>query len=514
MASPGRLAAFDTPNVRRVLAGAAVLGLALGIQTLVLHLSTDPLADVHAYYDAGARLNAGLPLYDQPATTNDNEFYRYPPLLAIVFRPLALLPFEVAAAIWEAFLVVCLALTIVRLGLNRRTWIVLGMLALPILWSLAIGQAQVVVTLLMALGAPWAIALGAHLKIFPALAAIWWLGRRDVRSFAWFMAWLAALGVAAARPGTGRDAGVSGVARAGAGRQRREPVALRVFADRVGRRTRGRDRRRVAPRADALRLGGCGRALGPGDAAAPHLPALDARRGAPGAEIQPAGRGARSMSERPATRRPNPVWLALGDCRLGGPRLAGGPDVFGDAADRCLRSRAAAPGRARRRRGAVAIRPGDGRRRRPRRGRPLLLLPAAGRAGDEPVRGGAVRRDVRRALGPRHRRSGLRCRPGEPPPRPWAASRGDRPPDAGRRAALPAVRDRPALRQPRRPVSVGVRARAGGGGGPDSAVEHRRRRRAGPGNGRKGPSGRSRAMVRRPRRPRAPVTGSQRPRCG
>ena len=195
MAPAGRLAAFDTPNVRRVLAGAAVLGLALGIQTLVLHLSTDPLADVHAYYDAGARLNAGLPLYDQPATTNDNEFYRYPPLLAIVFRPLALLPFETAAAIWEAFLVVCLALTIVRLGLNRRTWVVLGMLALPILWSLAIGQAQVVVTLLMALGTPMTVALAAHLKIFPVLAAIWWLGRRDFRSFAWFVAWLAGLGV-------------------------------------------------------------------------------------------------------------------------------------------------------------------------------------------------------------------------------------------------------------------------------------------------------------------------------
>jgi hypothetical protein len=195
MASAGRLAAFDTPNVRRVLAGAAVLGLALGIQTLVLHLSTDPLADVHAYYDAGARLNAGLPLYDQPATTNDNEFYRYPPLLAIVFRPLALLPFEAAAAIWEAFLVVCLALTVGRLGLNRRTLLVLGMLALPTLWSLAVGQAQIVVTLLMAFGSPVALALAAHLKIFPALAAIWWLGRRDVRSFAWFVAWVAAIGV-------------------------------------------------------------------------------------------------------------------------------------------------------------------------------------------------------------------------------------------------------------------------------------------------------------------------------
>ena len=195
MASAGRLAAFDTPNIRRVLAGAAVLGLALGVQTLVLHLTTDPLADVHAYYDAGARLNAGIPLYDQPATTNDNEFYRYPPLLAIAFRPLALLPFETAALIWEAFVLVCFAATIFRLGLNRRTWIVLGMLALPTFWSLAIGQAQVVVTMLMAFGSPLTMALATHLKVFPALAAIWWLGRRDLRSFGWFVVWLAVLTV-------------------------------------------------------------------------------------------------------------------------------------------------------------------------------------------------------------------------------------------------------------------------------------------------------------------------------
>src|SRR4029079_4566835 len=116
-----------------------------------------------------ARLNAGLPLYDQPASTDDAAFYRYPPLLAIVFRPLALLPFPAAAAIWMAALVAALGLTIVRLGLGRRgTWLVLGMLALPTGWSLVIGQAQVVVTLLMALGAPWAIALAANLKLFPA----------------------------------------------------------------------------------------------------------------------------------------------------------------------------------------------------------------------------------------------------------------------------------------------------------------------------------------------------------
>ena len=194
-AKPRRLAAFDTPSVRRVVYAGAIVGLVLGVQTVVLHLTRDPLADVHAYYDAAARLNAGVPLYDQPATTNDNEFYRYPPLLAILFRPLALLPFEAAALIWEGVLLACLALTIIRLRPTRWTFVVLAMLALPTGWSLAIGQAQVVVTLLLAIGAPWAVALAANLKLFPALVAIWWVGRRDVRSLAWFAGWLAVLAV-------------------------------------------------------------------------------------------------------------------------------------------------------------------------------------------------------------------------------------------------------------------------------------------------------------------------------
>jgi len=194
VATPGALAAFDTPNVRRVLVLAAVVGLALGIETVIFHLATDPLADVHAYYDAGARLNAGLPLYEQAATTNEAEFYRYPPLLAILFRPLARLPFEQAAAIWMGVLALCFAGTIARLGVRRReTWLVMGMLALPTGWSLAIGQAQVVVTLLTALGAPWAIALATNIKVFPALIAIWWIGRRDWRALAWFAGSVAAL---------------------------------------------------------------------------------------------------------------------------------------------------------------------------------------------------------------------------------------------------------------------------------------------------------------------------------
>lgn len=189
-------AASQRPNVQRVLALGAIVGLLMGLETLVLHLAIDPLVDVHAYYDAGARLNAGQPLYLQSVGTNDAAFYRYPPLLAIAFRPLALLPFAAAAAVWEAVLVGLFVLTVVRLGPRRRwTWLALGMLALPTGWSLAIGQAQVAVTLLMALGAPWALALATNLKLFPALVAIWWIGRRDVRSLGWFAVWMAGLGL-------------------------------------------------------------------------------------------------------------------------------------------------------------------------------------------------------------------------------------------------------------------------------------------------------------------------------
>jgi hypothetical protein len=197
MASAARSTARSTR--RRVLRDGllllAGLGLLVGIYIFLVHLRQDPLADVRAYYDAGARLNAGLPLYDQPSTTNEAEFYRYPPLLAIAFRPLALLPYEVAAVLWEIIVVVSFALTVWRLGFRVRTAIAVGLLAFPIGWALAIGQAHVPMTLLMTIGSPWAIAFAAHLKVLPALAAIWWIGRREWRSLGHFGAWVLGLGL-------------------------------------------------------------------------------------------------------------------------------------------------------------------------------------------------------------------------------------------------------------------------------------------------------------------------------
>ena len=177
-----------------ILVVAAIVGLLVGLTSLIRHVTTDPLNDVQAYYWAGGRLNAGLPLYPPDQSVETPLGYPYPPLLAILFRPLALLPFEAAAGIWELVVLACFAATVWWMGVRRRaTWLVLGMLAAPIAWCLSIGQAQVPLTMLTAIGAPWSIALAANIKLFPAAVSLWWIGRRDWRNLAVFVATVAGL---------------------------------------------------------------------------------------------------------------------------------------------------------------------------------------------------------------------------------------------------------------------------------------------------------------------------------
>lgn len=172
----------------------AVVGALAGIYVLWLHVTSDPLNDVQAYYWAAGRLNAGLPLYPPDQSIATPLGYPYPPLLAILFRPLALLPFAAAAAIWEVAVIASFAVTVWWIGPRRReTWLALGILALPIAWCLVIGQAQVPLTLFMTIGAPWSIALATNIKLFPALIALWWIGRREWRSLGLFAATLAGL---------------------------------------------------------------------------------------------------------------------------------------------------------------------------------------------------------------------------------------------------------------------------------------------------------------------------------
>lgn len=185
-------ASAGTKRATRLLVFAlAVVGALAGLAIAWIHVTSDPLADVRAYFDAATRLNHGQPLYPATADTNAADFYRYPPLLAVALRPFAaFLPYEAFAALWELGIAVSFVLLLRTLGVrSEKVWLAIGILGIPIGWALSIGQAQVPLTLLVAIGQPWSIALAANLKLFPALVLLWWLGRRDYQAAMAFLLW-------------------------------------------------------------------------------------------------------------------------------------------------------------------------------------------------------------------------------------------------------------------------------------------------------------------------------------
>ena len=186
--SPPAAAGFRRGGaIRWLWVGVAVIWALGGLRMLLFHLSYDPFADIHVYYDAAARLNAGLPLYPPGARI-------YPPLFSILFRPLALLPFEIAVVIWESILLAALGLTLWLIGFRRpATWWAVLVLSIGIAWTLAIGQVEAIVTLLLTIGSPFTVALAGNIKIFPLAVGIFWLARRDWRSLGRLAAWTAGL---------------------------------------------------------------------------------------------------------------------------------------------------------------------------------------------------------------------------------------------------------------------------------------------------------------------------------
>jgi hypothetical protein len=183
-----RTAMLRRPGPMRWLVIAIAVIWALGgIRMFLFHITYDPFTDIRVYYDAAARLNAGLPLYPPGARI-------YPPLFSILFRPLALLPFEAAVVIWEGILVTALGLTLRRIGLRRpATWWAVLVLSIGIAWTLAIGQVEALVTFLLAVGSPFTVALAGNIKIFPFAVGIYWLMRRDWTALGRLAAWTAAL---------------------------------------------------------------------------------------------------------------------------------------------------------------------------------------------------------------------------------------------------------------------------------------------------------------------------------
>jgi len=179
---------------RNLALGLAVVGVGMGALAVYAHLNVDPLADAQAYYLAATRLNEGQPLYPPWLDPSGPTAYFYPPLLAVVLRPFAAtLSFEAFRIAWEAVILASFALLVIRLGLTRRTALAVAILGMPIAFTLSVAQAHAPLTLLLAIGSPWSIALATNVKIFPALVAVYWLGRRDWAALRRFAAWLVVL---------------------------------------------------------------------------------------------------------------------------------------------------------------------------------------------------------------------------------------------------------------------------------------------------------------------------------
>ena len=165
-----------------------------GVYLTIADLTPAPhQEDFGAYYLAARALANGDSPFDKDAANRlaaaseveQHSPYVYPPLLALVLRPLAALPYRVAAAIWFALSAAALlvALTLLRPVFNlpwrRYAWVCAAAFFLPpVHHTLQHGQIThflLLMILAAALDRPGGSAwtgLAAALKIFPASLAI------------------------------------------------------------------------------------------------------------------------------------------------------------------------------------------------------------------------------------------------------------------------------------------------------------------------------------------------------
>lgn len=120
--------------------------------------------DFTAYYVAAQVLNANEPLYQaepmiQAAKSSNVPIvtpYLYPPVVAALLRPLALLPFDIAAGLWYLLNLICLVISIgilLRIMRYQRTFIfpvsLITLTLSPVFLTLLNGQITVLLLLLL-----------------------------------------------------------------------------------------------------------------------------------------------------------------------------------------------------------------------------------------------------------------------------------------------------------------------------------------------------------------------------
>jgi hypothetical protein len=178
----------------------AIVGLSF-LLVLLFRSAESEAVDVYAYLAAGERLNAGHDLYalspgDRPVALKPPYWtvpLLSPPLIAVVWRPLALLPNELGLVLWWTASIAAVVVSVVLLY-ERRRWLTaafVAVLAIPLTVLMGVGNldaSRILATLWLwhlvrdgrvhaatALLGPMIV-----LKATPAVLAVWLAVRRPV----------------------------------------------------------------------------------------------------------------------------------------------------------------------------------------------------------------------------------------------------------------------------------------------------------------------------------------------
>jgi alpha-1,2-mannosyltransferase len=196
---------MTSSTARRVLAVGGTVAVATVAH--VLYGNRHNFFDLRIYWEAVRWWAGGHPLYDysRPDAVQGSLGFTYPPFAALVLRPLALLPFGAAAAIFFAASAAALAVTLywlvspvadrhgqprwflLALALTMATWLE------PIRETLTFGQINLLLAVLVLVdllvgvprGARWAgigIGLAAAVKLTPAIFIVYLLITRRWRA--------------------------------------------------------------------------------------------------------------------------------------------------------------------------------------------------------------------------------------------------------------------------------------------------------------------------------------------
>jgi len=185
--------------------------------------------DAVTYLAAGERLNAGHPLYSllpgDRAISVDNSGLGtpllYPPLVAVLWRPLAALPFMLGLWLWMAATVVAIFGAIWYVARDLRTTALVALLIISggIGSQLSGGNVNafiIVGALLLwdqADRRPWVgavIGILTAIKLSPGIFILWLIGQRRWKALGWAVAALGA-GIAVGVVGAGWDANLQAI---------------------------------------------------------------------------------------------------------------------------------------------------------------------------------------------------------------------------------------------------------------------------------------------------------------